>query len=124
MGAGRLKTGRSKLFSLTKKDFKFEYFRCSGKGGQKVNKTSSGVRIRHYASGAFEASTRYREQSKNKKEAFRKLTNNKIFKAWLHLEILRKNGVLDQIELEVEKSMQEIKVEVLEGGRWVEWLII
>lgn len=35
------------LFSLTKKDFKIEYYRGSGKGGQKRNKTDSCCRITH-----------------------------------------------------------------------------
>ena len=43
---------REKLFTLTAKNFRWDYFRGSGKGGQKRNKTSSGVRCTHEESGA------------------------------------------------------------------------
>jgi protein subunit release factor B len=39
--------GKELLFSLTKKDFRIDTFRAGGKGGQKQNKTSSGVRVTH-----------------------------------------------------------------------------
>jgi len=42
---------KNKLFSLTKKDFDIQTFRAGGKGGQKQNKISSGVRIIHRESG-------------------------------------------------------------------------
>lgn len=35
------------LFSITKKDFKVDTFRCGGKGGQNQNKVESGARITH-----------------------------------------------------------------------------
>ena len=58
------------LFSLTKKDFVVETFRAGGKGGQKQNKTDSGVRIKHPASGAVAESREERSQHQNKKIAF------------------------------------------------------
>lgn len=48
------KKKKTLLFSLSKDkgDFIVENIRCQGHGGQKVNKTSSGARITHPASGA------------------------------------------------------------------------
>lgn len=47
-----MKKKRELVFSLTKDDFEWEYFRGTGKGGQKKNKTSSAVRCKHLESGA------------------------------------------------------------------------
>lgn len=57
----------------SKKDFKVDYFRCSGSGGQHVNKTSTGVRITHLPSGLVSECTETRSQAENKKRAFQKL---------------------------------------------------
>lgn len=73
------------LFSLTKKDFTLQVFRAGGKGGQKQNKTSSGVRIIHAASGARGESREERNQSANKKRAFARLVETKEFQNWLKL---------------------------------------
>ena len=43
---------RELLFSVTRDDFTIQTFRAGGKGGQKQNKTDSGVRCIHNASGA------------------------------------------------------------------------
>ena len=71
------------LFSVTKKDLTFETFRAGGKGGQKQNKTDSGVRIRHAASGAVAESRSHAGQLDNKKEAFRRLLDQPEFKLWM-----------------------------------------
>ncbi len=48
-------------------------FRSSGPGGQKRNKTSSGVRLRHHPSGASVTATEDRSQHVNKARALRRL---------------------------------------------------
>ena len=48
-------------------DFKFEAFRSGGKGGQHVNKTSSGVRVTHIPTGLTTTCTEERSQFMNKK---------------------------------------------------------
>jgi protein subunit release factor B len=45
--------GKELIYSLTKKDFIVRTFRGSGPGGQKRNKTSSGVEIVHPSSGGI-----------------------------------------------------------------------
>ena len=62
------------VFSFTKKDFRVDWYRASGPGGQKVNKTSSACRITHIESGLAASCQEHRFAQRNKKEAFRKLT--------------------------------------------------
>lgn len=64
---------RELLFSFTKKDFRVDWYRASGPGGQKVNKTSSACRITHKESGLVASCQEQRYASQNKKVAFEKL---------------------------------------------------
>lgn len=110
---------KTKILSLTKKDFKIDYFRGSGAGGQKKNKTNSGVRIRHLDSGAIGKATDTRYQHKNKKLAFHRLVESERFKRWLKIKCSRS----DYIFQEVEKSLEFVKIESKdEQGRWTEGL--
>lgn len=49
------------------------FIRGSGKGGQKINKTSSCVWLRHRPSGVEVRCQKYREQSKNRVAAYKLL---------------------------------------------------
>lgn len=106
------------VLSLSKKDFRVDTFRVStGAGGQKKDKTSSGVRITHIESGIFHSCTETRSQHENKEIAFRKLCKDPAFKHWLKKKAL---GLLD-IEEEVDSAMKEdnLKVEVRLNGKWI-----
>ncbi len=96
---------REKLFTLTAKDFDFQFTRGSGKGGQKKNKTSSACLCSHSPSGAQGYAEDHREQSQNKKIAFKRLTETPEFKAWLAIKIEAAQG---NIEIE-EADEQGIK---------------
>lgn len=100
------------LFSVTKRDFRIDTFRCGGKGGQKQNKTDSGVRLTHIASGAVGESREERSQPQNKKIAFERLVRSEKFKAWHKLEVSRKLGHLAEAERWVEKQMQEENLKI------------
>jgi len=108
------------LFSLTAKDFRIDTFRGSGKGGQKRNKTSSGVRITHLESGAVGLSDETRSQHKNKEIAFMKLVESAKFKTWHELECAKHLGDLQQIDDRVEQQMRpwNIYEEVYKNGEW------
>jgi len=112
------------LFSLSKNagDFVVEPVkRSSGKGGQKANKTSSGCRIYHPASGTQSLCYEERSFETNKKRAFERLCENPKFKTWLKIETSRRTGDLIDIEKKVEDSLRQAKVEVRgEDGRWRE----
>lgn len=89
------KDGRQKqlLFTLTAKDFEWDYFRCGGNGGQNVNKVSSGVRCTHLPSGAVVRVCDTRSQLENRRIAFRRITETDEFKAWHKIEVVKRSGV-------------------------------
>ena len=113
---------RELLYSVTANDCRFDYFRGSGKGGQKRNKTNSAARCTHIASGAVGQSDDTRSQHQNKRIAFRRMANTATFKAWHSLETARRTGRLEQAEEAVNKAMlpANLFVEVYANGVWVE----
>jgi protein subunit release factor B len=100
------------LFSITKNDFRVDTFRSGGKGGQHQNKTESGVRITHYASGAVGESREERSQLQNKKKAFERLTESDIFQKWLKIEIAKTLGKYVDIEEKVNQMVAEENLKV------------
>ncbi len=79
------------ILSLSKKNGDF-IVTCSsspGPGGQNVNRRATKVRISHPASGAIGQSHTHKTQGQNKKEAFRRLVSDQIFRTWLRTELAR-----------------------------------
>lgn len=70
---------RSKWTSLTDAQFldqcDVDTYRASGPGGQKRNKTSSAVRLRHQPSGLIVIAEESRSQHQNKARALRRIRN-------------------------------------------------
>lgn len=109
------------LFSVTAADCDWEYMRGTGPGGQKRNKTESKVRCTHRASVAVGESDLTRDQHKNKRIAFVKMSETKEFKAWHKMECARRMGLLAEIEDRVEYEMSHnVRVEGKVDGKWVE----
>lgn len=111
---------RQLLFSVTKDDCDWSYTKGTGTGGQKKNKTSSAVHCKHRASGAKGYSEASRSQLDNKRDAFIKMVNTETFKKWHKLETLRRTGMMDQIDRNVEKELTKIKLEIRIDGKWTE----
>jgi len=61
------------IFSACKKDFRIDFYKATGKGGQNRNKRETACRITHIETGISACCERHREQGRNKKEAFRKV---------------------------------------------------
>ena len=111
---------RRKLLSVTRDDCKWDYFRASGSGGQKKNKTSSAVRCTHKDSGAVGQASDSRKQFENKKLAFKRMAETKKFKTWMKIEFSRAVGKEHEIEKAVEREMnpRNIKAEIKNDGKW------
>lgn len=110
------------LFSVTAKDCRFDFYRGTGKGGQKRNKTSSACRCTHIASGAVGQSEESRSQHKNKELAFLRMAETKKFKDWHKIEVAKVTGKIKEINDSVDLLMDEslIKVEINKNGVWIE----
>jgi len=103
---------RELLFSITRKDFRVDTFRSGGKGGQKQNKTESGVRITHMDSGATGESREERSQHQNKKIAFRRLIESTRFKAWHRMKVAECLIGLQNIDKAVDEMMDPKNIRI------------
>lgn len=99
------------VFSVTAKDCDWHYFKSSGNGGQKRDKTDNCCRVTHPPSGAVGKSTEHRQQSKNRQAAFRKMAETPKFQAWARAMVAN----LPPIETVVDAQMapENLKIEYL-----------
>ena len=110
---------RELLVSVGKKDLTITYYKASGGGGQKRNKTMSGVRIYHADSGVMATNCDTPSQSKNKKAAFNALVKKPAFEMWLRkataeamMSVTQKEARAAAIEAAVDRSMKEENLKV------------
>lgn len=107
------------LFSVRKKDFEIQTFQSGGPGGQHQNKTSSGVRIIHKASGAVGESRNDRSQHRNKRLAFKRLTQSDKFKIWIQkmaLEVSTGKTLGQRVDEAMDSK--NLKIEVRGNNNW------
>ena len=97
---------KQKLFSVTKDDFVWQFFRGTGSGGQKKNKTSSACRCIHEESGAVGESQEARSQLQNRQIAFRKCVETPKFQSWLKLKTSATLKGFSDIERMVDDMMR------------------
>ncbi len=112
---------RELLFSVTKKDFRIDKFRCGKKGGQHANKVESGIRITHIPSGAVGESRNHKSQHANKKAAFSRILDDVKWKTW-HARMVNEMLSGKTIEEKVNDQMKEenVVIEVRDDkGKWV-----
>ena len=112
---------RELLVSVGKKDCTFKYYKGSGSGGQKKNKTENCCQCTHDASGAQASSEEGRSKDFNMRNAFKKMTQTEAFKKWLRIETARATGELEEIKKKVEHELKtNVKVEGKdENGKWI-----
>jgi len=108
------------ILSVTANDFRWDYYRGSGKGGQARNKTDNCCRCTHAPSGVSAYSEDGRSKEHNRREAFMKVANDPKFRFWLKLETMKRMGKLRDMEAKLEHEMTLTKLEVKEDGKWVE----
>ena len=115
----RNETGKVLLFTVGREQFRLEFFRAGGKGGQNQNKVSSACRITHLASRAIGESREERSQWQNRCIAFRRLADTSRFRTWLYVEAQRRLQHRD-FEREVESmlALENLLVEVGDGAHW------
>lgn len=109
-----MKDMREKLFSVTAKDCRWDYYRGSGKGGQKRNKTSNAVRCTHVDSGAVGSAEDGRSQRQNKELAFKRMVESKKFKTWHKVETARRTGELRSIEEKIDRELRDTNITKVE----------
>ncbi|MFC1656006.1 peptide chain release factor family protein [Patescibacteria group bacterium] len=66
---------KAQNLEINPEDIDEQFVRGSGKGGQKINKTSSAVRLRHIPTGIEVKCQRHREQNRNRLSAYKLLIN-------------------------------------------------
>ena len=102
-------------FSITRKDFKVDYYKGSGAGGQNRNKRETAVRITHIESNAVGECCEQRNQLQNKRVAFDRLFNSKKFQVWFKkkcgIEMLSKEEKR-KIEEKVDNWMSEENLKI------------
>jgi protein subunit release factor A len=111
-----------KIHLVTKKDLDISYYIGSGKGGQKKQKTASGVQIIHRESGAIGRASDTRSQDQNKRAAFERMAEHPKFKVWLNrklYELEKKETIERTIERETAPEFIAIQVKNDEG-QWIE----
>jgi len=64
---------KAEELGLKPEDFNMQFIVGSGKGGQKINKTSSCVILKHVPTGMIVKCQKHREQSKNRLSAYKLL---------------------------------------------------
>jgi protein subunit release factor B len=111
---------RKKLFSVTRADLEVQTFCSGGPGGQHQNKTASGVRIVHRASGAVGESRSERSQYQNKRLAMERLAKSGKFRVWINRRV-REIEAGETIDQRVERllSPENLKIETIgDDGKW------
>jgi len=112
---------RTKLFSVSIHDCRVDTFRAGGKGGQNQNKRESGVRVVHPPSGAVGEARDSRDQLRNKRSAFTRMAESKLFQTWARVKAaeLSTGKTIDELVNET-LTDANIKTEVKDDqGRWV-----
>lgn len=105
---------REKLFSVTAKDCRWDYYKGSGAGGQKRNKTENCVRCTHIESGAVGKSEEGRSKTQNKERAFQRMVASPEFKKWHRYKVAQVTGALAEMEAKIDRDLRNPKITKVE----------
>ncbi len=120
---------KAQELKVNPEDIVEQFIRGGGKGGQKINKTSSCVQLRHVPTGIEVRCQAHREQSKNRLSAYKLLINKieqkikgaqserarEIFRKIKQKKKRSKRAKEKMLEL---KHRQSEKKEMRRGGGW------
>ncbi len=108
------------LFSITKKDFKINYFSGTGAGGQHRNRHMNSVRLTHLPSNVTVTGQSNKERLSNIKEALNNILKHPKFKIWHNekvMEMLTGKSIDDRVNESM--SPENLIIESKdENGRW------
>lgn len=110
---------RELLFSISKKDFKIDWYSGTGAGGQNRNKHANYCRLTHIESGAIATGQDHKEQKSNLRDAFSKIQQTMAFKSWHSIKIreMLEAKTTEQVVDEM-MSDENLRVEVKVNGKW------
>lgn len=94
--------------SITFKDLRWDFFRGSGKGGQKRNKTENCARCTHEPSGASGKAEDGRFKEQNKKTAFNRMSQSNELFLWAVAQLTQEKG--HQRKISIEASPEQINI--------------
>jgi protein subunit release factor B len=110
------KRNKELLFSVKKKDFRWDEFRTGGNGGQAQNKKSVGVRCVHEPSGASGEGRDSRSKKENERNAFRRCVQSDKFQNWIKIKSIDMTMIDNIVEDQMRPS--NLKVEIKDNGLW------
>lgn len=102
-----MKEEKNLWWSRSKKNFRIDFYRGSGKGGQHRNKRDTACRITDLETGISACSEEHKSQSQNKKAAFKRLTDRL-------LKYYESKEQKDPIKLERSRSYHEPEDRVID----------
>jgi protein subunit release factor B len=120
MGKGKGKSKgepRVPLFSVTLKDCDVQHFRAGGPGGQHQNKSNTGTRIVHRASGARGEARDSRSQHQNTRAAFIRMVETLKFKSWANQTAALYGRNIEQ-EVRDDMRPEKLRIEGYVDGEW------
>lgn len=106
---------KQKLFTVTANDCVWNYYRGSGPGGQKKNKTSNCARVVHEPSGAIGKGEQGRSQLENRQIAWKQMANSPAFQAWCRNRAYEISGDSEILKKKVEFELQTNTLVEVEG---------
>lgn len=113
---------KEKLFTVTASDCVWNYYRGSGPGGQRKNKTSNCARVVHEPSGAIGKGEQGRSQLENRQIAWRQMASSPAFQSWCRMKAYEISGESKTIEKAVDfELLTNTLVEAESSDGWVPW---